>query len=62
MIREIFIKEYKNNIMKGYDFVFIWNKNKKPKEAEYYKIKEDLKNIFKRNGILINENYSNKIN
>ena len=55
LIRENYIKFYRNNIQKGYDFVFVWNKYRKPAEANYYKINEDLKNIFMRSGILINE-------
>lgn len=62
LIRENYIKYYKSNIKKGYDFVFIWNKNKNPKEAEFYKINEDFINIFKRTGILINEENNNKNN
>lgn len=62
LIREIYIKDYKENIEKGYDFVFIWKKNINPKEANYGKIKEDFINIFKRTGILINEKNINKNN
>lgn len=62
LIRENFIKFYKKNIYKGYDFVFIWKKNKNPNEANYYKIKDDLENIFNRTGIVINEKNNNKNN
>ncbi len=55
LIRENYRILIRNNILKGYDFVFIWNKNKNPKEANYYIIREDIKNIFKRTGILIDE-------
>jgi ribonuclease P protein component len=55
LIRENYRILIKNNIKKGYDFVFMWNKNKDVKEANYFLIKEDFKNIFKRTGILINE-------
>ena len=60
LIRENYRLLIKNNILKGYDFVFIWNKNKNPKEANYYEIKNDFENIFKRTGILINEKNINK--
>lgn len=55
LIRENYRLLVRNNILKGYDFVFIWNKNRNPKEANYYEIKKDFENIFKRTGILINE-------
>ena len=55
-------RSIKDNILKGYDFVFVWNKNRKPNEANYYEIKKDFENIFKRTGILINEKNTNNIN
>lgn len=62
LIRENYRILIKNKILKGYDFVFVWNKNKNPKEADYYKIRKDLENIFKRTGILINEENIDKNN
>ena len=62
LIRENYRLLIRNNILKGYDFVFIWNKNRSPKEASYYEIKKDFENIFKRTGILINEKDINKDN
>ena len=62
LIRENYRILVKNNILKGYDFVFVWNKNRDPKEADYYKIKKDFENIFKRTGILINEKNIDKVN
>ncbi len=62
LIRENYRILIKDKILKGYDFVFIWNKYKNPKEADYYEIKKDFENIFKRTGILINEKNINKIN
>ncbi len=62
LIRENYRLFVRNNILKGYDFVFIWNKNKSPKEANYYEIRNDLENIFKRTGILINEKSIDKNN
>ena len=62
LIRENYRLYIKDNILKGYDFVFVWNKNRKPNEANYYEIKKDFENIFKRTGILINEKNTNNIN
>lgn len=62
LIRENYRLLIKNNILKGYDFVFIWNKNRNPKEADYYEIKKDFENIFKRTGILINEKNIDSVN
>lgn len=62
LIRENYRLLIRNNILKGYDFVFIWNKNKNPKEADYYEIKKDFQNIFKRTGILINEKNIDSVN
>lgn len=62
LIRENYRLLIRDNIEKGYDFIFMWNKNKNPKEAKYFLIKEDFKNIFKRTGILINEKNVNNGN
>lgn len=62
LIRENYRLLVKDKISKGFDFVFIWNKNKDAKEANYYDIKKDFENIFKRTGILINENNIDKNN
>lgn len=62
LIRENYRLLIRNKILKGYDFVFVWNKNKNPKEANYKEIKKDFENIFKRTGILINEENINNIN
>ena len=60
LIRENYRIMVKDKILKGYDFVFVWNKNKSIKDANYYNIKEDFENIFKRTGILIDEKNINK--
>ncbi len=60
LIRENYRIFIKDKILKGYDFIFVWNKNKNPDEANYYEIKKDFDNIFKRTGILINEKNINK--
>lgn len=62
LIRENYRIFIKDKILKGYDFVFVWNKKRKPNEANYYEIKKDFDNIFKRTGILINEKNTNKNN
>ena len=62
LIRENYRLLIRNNILKGYDFVFIWNKNRSPKAASYNEIKKDFENIFKRTGILINEENIDKNN
>lgn len=51
LIRESYYLQ-KNNLLKGYNIVFLWNK----KEIEDYKciqIKEDMNYLFKKAGIII---------
>ena len=60
LIRENYRIQVKEKILKGYDFVFVWNKNRNIKNANYKNIKEDFENIFKRTGILIDEKNINK--
>ena len=60
LIRENYRIQVKEKILKGYDFVFVWNKNRNIKDANYKNIKEDFENIFKRTGILIDEKNINK--
>jgi ribonuclease P protein component len=60
IIRENYRILVKDRILKGYDFVFVWNKNKNTKDATYYNVKEDFENIFKRTGILVDEKNINK--
>lgn len=50
LIRESYYLE-KNNILKGYNIVFLWNKDKLDK-YKCFQINDDMKNIFKRAGIL----------
>lgn len=62
LIRENYRVLVRDKLQKGYDFVFVWNKNRNTKKANYNNIKEDFENIFKRTGILIYENNINKNN
>ena len=62
LIRENYRIYIREKILKGYDFVFVWNKKRKPNEANYYEIKKDFDNIFKRTGILIDEKIIDNIN
>ena len=39
-------------IEQGYNIVFLWNKNKNIEQANYFEIKNDMKNIFKRAKLL----------
>lgn len=41
-----------NDIEQGYNIVFLWNKNINIKQANYFEIKKDMKNIFKRAKLL----------
>jgi len=52
LIRESY-RLQKNDLKKGYNIVFLWNKNKNEiKEYKNMQVKEDMNNIFKRAGIL----------
>ena len=62
LIRENYRIYIREKILKGYDFVFVWNKKRNPNEANYYEIKKDFDNIFKRTGILIDEKIIDNIN
>lgn len=62
LIRENYRIYVRDKILEGYDFVFVWNKKRRPSEANYYEIKKDFDNIFRRTGILINEKITDNIN
>ena len=52
LIRESY-RLQKNDLIKGYNIVFLWNKNENEiKEYKSIQIKEDMNNIFKKAGIL----------
>lgn len=41
-----------NELKKGYNIVFLWNKKTSVEKADFYIIKDDMKNAFKKAGIL----------
>ena len=47
LIRENYIL-VKDNMNKGYNIVFIWNKKVDPDNANFHIIKEDMNNILKK--------------
>ena len=52
IIRESY-RLQKNDLVKGYNIVFLWNKNKNEiREYKSIQIKNDMNNIFKKAGIL----------
>ena len=54
IIRESYRKK-KKKIYTGNTFVFLWKKKVNIKECTYYKVFEDMKKIFEKIGIYINE-------
>lgn len=44
-----------NNIRKGYSFVIVLNRELANNNADFYIIKEDMINIFKKGNLLIKE-------
>ena len=53
LIRENY-KLLKNNLKQGYDIVFLWNKKKEAKEANYYIINDDMIKILKKADLFFN--------
>ena len=53
LIRENY-KLFKKELLLGNDIVFLWNKNVSLDNADFYKIKSDMTNIFKRANLFIN--------
>ena len=51
LIRENY-RLLKNELEQGYNIVFLWNKKGVAKEADYYIIKNDLINLFKKAKLL----------
>ena len=54
VIREVYIN-LENSINTGNTFVFLWKKKVSIEECGYNKVVEDMKKIFKKMGIYINE-------
>ena len=44
-----------DRLKKGYNIVFVWNKNKSADTIDYYIIKKDMYNIFLKAGLIENE-------
>ncbi|MBR2588546.1 MAG: ribonuclease P protein component [Bacilli bacterium] len=51
LIRENY-RLMKNEILTGNSIVFLWNKNMKLQEANFFEIKEEMRSIFKKAEIL----------
>ena len=43
----------KNSLKKGYNIVFLWNKNDKVQNADFYVIKKDMYNLLKKADLLL---------
>lgn len=54
LIRENY-RNLENDIKTGYSIVFLWKKKADIKNANYYNIQEDVKNIFKLANIFLEE-------
>lgn len=50
LIRESY-RLQENELLQGYDIVFLWNKNK-IEECKCYNVKEDMRKLFEKAGIL----------
>ena len=46
---------FEKNLNFGYNIVFLWNKKANIEDYDFYKIKEDMNNIFKKSKILKSE-------
>ncbi len=51
LIRESY-RLLKNDLKKGYSFVFIWNKNVDIKSNNYFSVSKDMKNILEKAKVL----------
>lgn len=51
-----------NHLNQGYNIVFLWNKKTNIKQADYFEIKKDMQNIFKKAKMLNYENNNNFFN
>lgn len=54
LLRENY-KNFEKNLNFGYSIVFLWNKKANIEDYDFYKIKEDMNNIFKKSKILKSE-------
>lgn len=53
LIRENY-RLMQKNLEKGYDIIFLWNKKTDPCEADFYKIKKEMEDIFYQAKLLKN--------
>lgn len=53
LIRENY-RLIKENLEKGYNIVFLWNKNIPLEKADFFEIKKDILNIFNKANLLKN--------
>lgn len=51
-----------NHLNQGYNIVFLWNKKTNIKQADYFEIKKDMQNIFKKAKMLNYEKNNNFFN
>lgn len=51
-----------NHLSQGYNIVFLWNKKTNIKQADYFEIKKDMQNIFKKAKMLNYEENNNFFN
>lgn len=51
LIRENY-RTFEMSLKNGYSIVFLWKKKRKAEEAEFQKIREDMKNIFDKAKII----------
>lgn len=61
LIRENY-KIINNHLNQGYNIVFLWNKKTNIKQADYFEIKKDMQNIFKKAKMLNYEKNNNFFN
>lgn len=54
LIRENY-RLLKDDLKQGYNIVFLWNKKIEPKDANYFKIKEDMHKLLKKANLLEND-------
>ena len=54
LIRENY-RIIENDIKEGYSLIFLWNKKIDKKEADFYIIKKDMENIFKKANLFLKE-------
>lgn len=64
-VKRLIRKNYQiinNHLNQGYNIVFLWNKKTNIKQADYFEIKKDMQNIFKKAKMLNYEKNNNFFN